>query len=231
MAVTRMVETIRDGGAWVCTENQSLFSGYPLNPDSTAVIERTYDGCVLDTYERNGYDDSDFYAVVWDRAERRLRTVQYATTRGWTYLNGAAVDATEDVLAEAEDALRASYLERMRREDEAASRRVEANVEVRLARTIRRRNGRRALQEGERAMVLSVEDSPFRTYYRNGYNRAGTDLRARVMFREDGERWYLSVRDLEVLDPDARRATEEDLAERAERAARQRSWRSWAHGY
>ena len=25
-----------------------------------------YVGCVMDTYERNGYNDSDWYAVCWD---------------------------------------------------------------------------------------------------------------------------------------------------------------------
>lgn len=57
--------------------------------------EVTYDGMVLDTFERNMYDDSDFYAIVWDEAEGKLKSVEYATTRGWTYHNRAVVDADE----------------------------------------------------------------------------------------------------------------------------------------
>jgi hypothetical protein len=58
----------------------------------------TYDGAVLDTYEVNGYDDSDFVAIVWDAEAGRLRHVQYATTRGWTYHNGAKVDAKPEII-------------------------------------------------------------------------------------------------------------------------------------
>lgn len=58
-----------------------------------------YAGCVLNTYERNGYDDSDFYAVCWDREKQRIVEVEYDTTRcgGGGY---AKIDATEEVLRE-----------------------------------------------------------------------------------------------------------------------------------
>ena len=63
--------------------------------------ETTFEGAVLETRERNGYDDSDFYAVVWDEAEGKVRTVEYASTRFWTYHNGAKVDATDEAKAKA----------------------------------------------------------------------------------------------------------------------------------
>ena len=59
----------------------------------------TWAGCVLQLGEHNHYDDSDFYAIVWDAAEGKPREVEYATTRGWTYWNNASVDATSEVLA------------------------------------------------------------------------------------------------------------------------------------
>jgi hypothetical protein len=62
-------------------------------------METTWVGCVTGLREMNGYDDSDFYASVWDDAAGCLREVMYATTRGWSYPNGAAVDATPEVLA------------------------------------------------------------------------------------------------------------------------------------
>jgi hypothetical protein len=65
------------------------------------IFSETYKGAVLATYERNGYDDSDFYAIVWDAEEKKIKHVEYATTRGWTYNNGASVDATEEVIEEA----------------------------------------------------------------------------------------------------------------------------------
>lgn len=59
-----------------------------------------YAGCVLGTYERNGYDDSDFYAICWDEEKQEVVDVEYDTTRsgggGW-----AKVDATEETLRKA----------------------------------------------------------------------------------------------------------------------------------
>lgn len=33
--------------------------------------EPKYVGCVISTYERNGYDDSDWYAICWDREKQK----------------------------------------------------------------------------------------------------------------------------------------------------------------
>ena len=81
----------------------------------------TYEGCVLSTYERNGYDDSDFYAVVWDEATKSIKDVEYATTRFYTYDCSASIDATEETLAKVEAFLFARNLQYMtaRAEDKA----------------------------------------------------------------------------------------------------------------
>jgi len=70
-------------------------TSYGSFPDECFDI--SYVGAVLETYERNGYDDSDFYAIVWDEAEQCTKSIEYASTRGWTYLNSAVVDATDEV--------------------------------------------------------------------------------------------------------------------------------------
>lgn len=62
-------------------------------------METTYVGKVLELREMNGYDDSDFYAKVWDDEQNKPIEVMYASTRGWTYPNGANVDATPEVQA------------------------------------------------------------------------------------------------------------------------------------
>ena len=62
------------------------------------VMVQRYQGKVIREYERNGYDDSDFYAVVWDEEKQEPRHIQWATTRGWTYACGCVVDATPDVI-------------------------------------------------------------------------------------------------------------------------------------
>lgn len=64
-------------------------------------VEETHAGLVLGTYEKNGYDDSDFFAIVWDDEIGMVKHVCYATTRGWTYLNAANVDASPEVIAKA----------------------------------------------------------------------------------------------------------------------------------
>lgn len=66
-------------------------------------VEESFKGAVLCTREYNGYDDSDFYAVVWDESKNCLRSIEYATTRAWTYNNHANVDATPEVIRKAQD--------------------------------------------------------------------------------------------------------------------------------
>jgi hypothetical protein len=66
-----------------------------------AAHEETFKGAVLRLRERNGYDDSDFYALVWDEEQQATREIMYATTRGWTYHNGADIDATREVIGKA----------------------------------------------------------------------------------------------------------------------------------
>lgn len=62
-------------------------------------METTHVGLVLSTGEINGYDDSDFFATVWNADKEEAERITYASTRGWTYPNGATVDATPEVLA------------------------------------------------------------------------------------------------------------------------------------
>lgn len=59
-------------------------------------LVESYKGAVLTTREKNYYDDSDFYATVFD-AKSGLENIQYATTR---YAGGgsATVDATAEVV-------------------------------------------------------------------------------------------------------------------------------------
>ncbi len=60
-------------------------------------METTYVGCVVAVGERNGYDDSDFIATVWDEDKGQFKTIVYASTRGWTYPNGAKMDAPREL--------------------------------------------------------------------------------------------------------------------------------------
>ena len=65
--------------------------GYPC------YIEELFKGCVLDIWEENGHEDSDFVALIWDEEKREPRKAMYASTRGWSYANSAVIDATPEV--------------------------------------------------------------------------------------------------------------------------------------
>ena len=45
----------------------------------------THNGFCLENRERNGYDDSDFYMIVWNPEEKAPESIEYASTRGWSY--------------------------------------------------------------------------------------------------------------------------------------------------
>lgn len=60
----------------------------------------SYIGCVINTYERNGYDDSDFYAVCWDEAAQAVVEIEYDTTRCGSS-GYAEIDASTEVLRKA----------------------------------------------------------------------------------------------------------------------------------
>ena len=63
--------------------------------------KETYVGRVLETYEENGYNDSDFYAIVWDDETNSLIHTQFATTRFYSNGYGAKIDATPEIVEKA----------------------------------------------------------------------------------------------------------------------------------
>lgn len=113
-------ETWRVSHHWDCPHKNNadyIRSRGPNCPDycqnyNPLYMQTTYQGCVLDTYERNGRDDSDFYAIVWDEPNQTILHIEYASTRGWTYPNGATVDATPEVQAKAQEYLRKTAFDR-----------------------------------------------------------------------------------------------------------------------
>lgn len=86
--------------------------------------EITYTGAVLATGEHNWYDDSEFFAIVWDATTGTLAKKWYGGTNSWTYHNHARRDATADVLAAAaalyRPLLRARMIEQTKRDNELA---------------------------------------------------------------------------------------------------------------
>ena len=77
-------------------------------------------GAVLDTGEMNGYNDSDFYAVVWDEERQTIHRVEYDSTR---YAGGgsAVIDATDEVKEKASAYVYKELLELWNRKNEETS--------------------------------------------------------------------------------------------------------------
>jgi hypothetical protein len=148
-------------------------------------------GLVLNTYERNGYDDSDFYATVWNDEKGMPEHVMYASTRGWTYPNGAAVDATDEVKAKYEAymaALRAEYAA-----DKAAAEAAKPKA-GRKAKTVRNVKGKHAIEAGVTGTIFWVGVDRFARNY-------GGRASMRVGFAPDDgrDKVFLAENAVEVL--------------------------------
>ena len=86
--------------------------------------KESYVGRVLETYEENGYHDSDFYAVVWDDETESIIHKQYATTRFYSNGYGAKVDATSEVIAKATAERKSRFLKSAIEDDEETAKTV-----------------------------------------------------------------------------------------------------------
>lgn len=181
----------------------------------------TYEGAVLQTFERNGYDDSDFIAIVWDEAEGRTRNVEYATTRGWTYANSAVVDATPDVLAKAQAYLRECAVNALVAHEAALARLATPGKLVRILPTPTGRDRRsrgQVLPAGSTGYVAAREVDVYNTpRYAAKYGH----LEAfKVALQYEGRMVWLPEDAVEVVDPEAYeidRATAEARVPAAER--------------
>jgi len=156
----------------------------------------SYVGATLAKYERNGYDDSDFIAIVWDEENQSLSSVEYGTTRFSTYGNYAVVDATDEVhnkvkahLASREAKLRYSRL-------------FFAAFRPNVGREVVVVKGRK-LPKGTKGIVLRKEDSAYS--HNNRYNT--TPIRYEedqnlFLQLEDGKRVWIAEANVRVTDWD-----------------------------
>lgn len=180
--------------------------GSPLPgwPDVVGRHEVTYEGKVLATRERNFHDDSDFYALVWDDETGTIKEVEYATTRGWTYANGASVDATPDVIDKANAYARRLFLSDLKDRAVAAARKVAKGKRVKVV------NGRK-VAKGTEGTVFWV--GPGRAY---SYYAAKYGVPDRVGFKtDDGVTHWTAASNLEVTDAEDWLADLSDLEARA----------------
>jgi len=147
-------------------------------------MKTSHVGQVISLRERNGYDDSDYYALVWNAEKGAPEEIEYASTRGWTYPNGAAVDATPEVLAAYE-----AYQAKRRAEWEAARAAEEAKKPT----------------KGKRVKVVRGRKVPQGTigqvfWYGEVAKRYGYGTEHRVgIVKDNGEKIFLAANYVEVV--------------------------------
>lgn len=164
-----------------------------------------YEGAVLQTYERNGYDDSDFMAVVFDTKTGTVKDVEYASTR---YAGGgsATVDATDDIRAAAQRVLFEERIAATIEHYRNAAREIDMGKRVCVTPTKAgkdRKLGGKDVKAGTIGKVVFVGDDR----YRRGAKRFG-------ILTETGERIYGGPEVFEVLDPEQYEISEEALRDR-----------------
>ena len=146
------------------------------------VTKEYYRGCVVHWYERNGYEDSDWYADVWDEETQELKAVLFDTTRAGGS-GHAELDATDDVL-------RKVYRFKKRL---ATSRFDYKNVEkakkARKGDTVRIIKGRK-VKKGLEVPVFWA-GTRYNRYSRMDEERIGVEV--------DGERVFIAAENAEVV--------------------------------
>lgn len=175
----------------------------------------TYEGCVIQTFERNGSWDSDFFAIVWDEEAQAVRQVEYATTRFWTYANSATVDITPENLAKAQVWKREQMLRDAKLRDRAEARNV--HVEGRAVRILPTASGRDRRSKGEvipQGTVAYVAASVVDPYRTPTYRYGGTVPHSyKVVLQVEGfnRLVYLPDDAVEVIDPEQYERSDEEI--------------------
>lgn len=111
-----------------------------------------FEGVILYKYERNLYDDSDFFFGYWDEASNSVKEVLYDTTRAAVPPYRLSVDATDDVRAKYKQSIRdnkAKALRKYRSEQKAIA--VKAGIS-----TIALRRLNRIYSENEVNAILAL---------------------------------------------------------------------------
>jgi hypothetical protein len=61
----------------------------------------SYKGATLAEYEINGYDDSDWIAIVWDESTQSVQSIEYRSTRGACGAANFSIDGTPEAYTKA----------------------------------------------------------------------------------------------------------------------------------
>lgn len=201
--ITTMCNAETPGARDITAEWRNSFAeGYQ---DRKLFVHDTYKGCVLDTYERNMHDDSDFYALVWDEETQSVKSIEYATTRAWTYPNHAEVDATPEVQAKALEHYVKSGAAGLVRNSETEAKKPAKGKTCRVVK------GRKIAK----GLIVKVIGSPVKSTY--GYHSSVYNVLVQL---PDNSMVHTNVENLEVLNPEQYYLSEADALLKARETVR-----------
>lgn len=149
--------------------------------------EVRYEGRVVAVGERNGYDDSDFYAVVMEDDGTFVQVITGSTR--WYGHDAVTLDATPDVMA--------AYLAHLAAERIAAEEAVAAREAARLARGVRVRvvKGRK-VPKGTEGTVVWIGVDQYGSRYGTTKHRIG------IRPDGDGDTVFTAGSNVVVLHPE-----------------------------
>ena len=137
-------------------------SGYGSNATEGYRVER-FRGMVVDEDEKNGYHDSDFFAIWFDKETGRSGRFMFGTTRAATYSNGCVIDADDETKA-------AYVLAKQKARDDESARRAAREEEA--AAQIPEK-GKRVRVTSKRSKVPHGTEGEVFWFGKSGYARAG----------------------------------------------------------
>lgn len=211
---------LSEDGCGYTTRGNYVPGGYAELIRWEAENNRGFKGAVLDIGEENFYDDSDFYAVVWDG--EKVRRISDGTTR-FSAPTVCRADATPEVQQAAEDWLATVYYPKLvRAAAEAEAKRVRVGSVVTVV-------AGRKLPKGGEWIVTAIWDSKF------GRNEKSVKLAKRgsagycsavpgVQLNAASEWVFTNIDNVAVLNPIE--VTDETVAEESRRIAAKRFWRA-----
>lgn len=167
----------------ICSETHA--GAFESKTHPGVFLREVAQGYVIATWERNGYDDSDFVARVWNPETMTVDDIVYASTSWWSYAAYAEVDATAYVLQCYEHWSQARTEATRKLQEEQYAKAITVGKTVRIS----LRAGKNREYHGQTALVTWVGQDK----YKPGAYRAGLKIEGRE------EPLYLSFNNLEVI--------------------------------